>query len=97
MRPRASARNLAQAYTLGGRLAQLREEAGLTQSEIAARMHISQPRVSKLEQGDLAQAEVGTIQRYVAALGGRLKLVADFDDHDVTVSTSQVDRTEACF
>lgn len=92
---RTNARNITQAYILGDRLAQLREEAGISQSEIAARMHVSQPRISKLEQGDLAQVEVGTIRRYVAALGGRLKLVADFEDHDVTVSTSQLDRTEA--
>jgi hypothetical protein len=38
--------------------------------------------------------EVDTIRRYVAALGRTLKIVADFGDHDVTVSTSQRDHTE---
>jgi hypothetical protein len=50
--------------------------------------------VSQLEKGDVDQLEVDTIRRYVAALGGTLKLVADFDDHRVTVSTSQRDRAE---
>jgi hypothetical protein len=36
--------------------------------------------------------DVDTLSRYVVALGGRLKLVADFVGHDVNVSTSEVDR-----
>lgn len=92
---RADARVHTQAYVLGFRLAQLRHEVGLSQAEIAARMGISQPRVSQLESGDVDQMEVDTLSRYVLALGGRLKLVADFDDHDVTVSMSEVDRSDA--
>ncbi|MBB5154049.1 hypothetical protein [Saccharopolyspora phatthalungensis] len=41
---------------------------------------------------DGSQIEVGTVERYVAALGGRLRLVADFDDHDVTFSMNELDR-----
>jgi predicted XRE-type DNA-binding protein len=89
---RVEARTRTQAYVLGFRLAQLRQELKLSQSEIAKRMGISQPRVSQLESGDVGQMEVDTLKRYVSALGGRLKLVADFADHDVTVSTSEVDR-----
>lgn len=91
---REHARAATQAYILGYRLAQLRKAAGLSQSELASRMHISQPRVSKLEQGDLSQVEVGTIERYISALGGRLRLVADFEDHDVTVSMNELDHSE---
>lgn len=89
---RVEARSRTQAYVLGFRLAQLRQELQLSQSEIAKRMGISQPRVSQLENGDVEQMEVDTLKRYVSALGGRLKLVADFADHDVDVSTSEVDR-----
>ncbi|WP_376775098.1 helix-turn-helix domain-containing protein [Saccharopolyspora phatthalungensis] len=88
------ARAVTHSYILGDRPAQLRKDLGLSQSQLAARMQISQPRVSKLEQGELSQVEAGTIERYVAALGGRLRLVADFDDHDVTVSMNELDRTE---
>ncbi len=52
---------------------------------------MSQPRISQLEQGDPGQMELDTIRRYIVALGGRMRVVADFDDHDVTVSTSQRD------
>ncbi|MET1072854.1 MAG: XRE family transcriptional regulator [Umezawaea sp.] len=89
---RSHARARTEAYIVGFRLALLREQAGLTQTELAARMGVSQPRVSQLEKGEVGQMEVDTVSRYVAALGGRLKIVADFDDHEVTVSTSEVDR-----
>ena len=89
---RVEARTQTQAYVLGFRLAQLRQELKLSQAEVAKRMGISQPRVSQLESGDVGQMEVDTLNRYVLALGGRLKLVADFVDHDVNVSTSEVDR-----
>jgi predicted XRE-type DNA-binding protein len=89
---RVEARTQTQAYVLGFRLAQLRQELKLSQAEVAKRMGISQPRVSQLESGDVGQMEVDTLSRYVLALGGRLKLVADFVDHDVNVSTSEVDR-----
>lgn len=82
---RATARTRTQAFVLGFRLARLRQEAGLSQAEVADRMGISQPRVSQLENGDVGQLEVDTLNRYVTALGGRLKLVADFEDHDVQV------------
>jgi len=88
------ARILTNAYVLGHRLAQLREELGLTQVQVAERMGISQPRISQLERGDIGQMEVDTIRRYVTALGGKLKIIADFDDHDVTVSTSQRDHRD---
>lgn len=78
---RETARRVTGAYILGHRLAELRSELGLTQIEIADRMGISQPRVSKLEKGDLAQMEVDTLQRYVAALGGQLKITVDLPGH----------------
>jgi predicted XRE-type DNA-binding protein len=93
---RAEARTRTQAYVLGFRLAQLRQEAGLSQSDVATRMGVSQPRVSQLESGDVGQMEVDTLARYVLALGGRLKLVADFEDHDVDVSATEVDRDALC-
>jgi hypothetical protein len=46
-------------------------------------MGVSQPRISQLEQGDPGQMELDTIRRYIDALGGRMRVIADFDDHDV--------------
>ncbi|WP_433267832.1 helix-turn-helix domain-containing protein [Actinosynnema sp. CS-041913] len=89
---REDARNRTHAFILGFRLAQLREERGLSQTQVAGRMGISQPRVSQLERGEVGQLEVDTLNRYITAVGGRLRVVADFDDHDVTVSASEIDR-----
>lgn len=66
------------------RLAEIRRAQGHTrQSDVAALMGVSQARVSKLENSDLAHTELGTLQSYVAALGGRLRVVADFGGNAV--------------
>ncbi|MBN6038588.1 helix-turn-helix domain-containing protein [Amycolatopsis sp. 195334CR] len=83
---RARAKEVTEAHLVGFRLAQLREQAGVSQTELARRIGVSQPRVSQLENGDLAQMELDTVRRYIAALGGRLRVVAGFDDRDVVVS-----------
>ncbi|MEU5265073.1 helix-turn-helix transcriptional regulator [Amycolatopsis sp. NPDC021455] len=83
---RASAREATEAYVLGFRLAQLREDAGIGQTELARRMGVSRPRISRLEQGDPGQRELDTLRRYITALGGRMRVAADFEDRDVTVS-----------
>lgn len=90
---RSEARTRTQGYILGSNLARLRQDMGLSQTEIATRMGVSQPRGSQLESGDIGQMEVDTLSRYIMALGGRLRLVADLDDHGVDVSTSEVATT----
>ena len=52
-------------------LAQRRQEAGLSQTEIAARMGTSQSAVARLEAG-AADARASTLERYAAALGTEL-------------------------
>ncbi|VBA36255.1 Putative antitoxin HigA2 [Mycobacterium attenuatum] len=66
------------------RLAEIRNAHGhARQQDVAALMGVSQARVSKLEGGDLSHIELGTLQSYVAALGGNLRVVADFGDSTV--------------
>lgn len=62
------------------RLREVREEQGLTQVELAKRMHVKQPTVSELERGEMDRAGLSTIKAYVEALGGSVELVADFGD-----------------
>lgn len=52
---------------------------------LADAMSASQPLVSQIESGDLAHSEVGTIRGYVEALGGHLRMVADFGDQLITI------------
>lgn len=58
-------------------LAGVRAAAGATQADVAERSGIAQGEVSKLEaREDLDRVELGTIRRYLEALGADLELVA---------------------
>ncbi len=52
-------------------LAEQRRTAGLSQTEVAARMGTSQSSVARLEAG-LADVRVSTLERYAAAVGAQL-------------------------
>ena len=67
------------------KLAEVRRTQQLTQVEVAEVMQVTQSRVSRLEKGELDTTELGTLRKYVEALGGQLRLVADFGDEHVTV------------
>ncbi|MEU3452090.1 helix-turn-helix domain-containing protein [Micromonospora sp. NPDC006766] len=67
------------------RATRLRERRDLTQQQVAERMGVSQPRVAAIEKGEVPATEVGTIERYVCALGGKLEIVADFDGERLTL------------
>jgi len=60
------------------RLAELRAQAGLTQTDLARRLGVRQERVSAMERGDLTAMEARTAAAYVEALGGRLEITAEF-------------------
>lgn len=62
------------------RLAEVRKRQHTTQVQVAEAMGISQARVSRIEKGQLERSEVETLAAYVKALGGKLKIVADFGD-----------------
>ena len=65
----------------------LREAAGKTQTEVAEASKIDQADISRLEsRGNLAECQVSTLQRYVAALGGQLELVAAFGNKKIILS-----------
>ena len=52
-------------------LAEQRQAAGLSQTEIAARMGTSQSSVARLESGT-ADIRASTLERYAAAVGGQI-------------------------
>lgn len=68
-------------------LADIRKAHGhARQSDVAALMGVSQARVSKLESGDLSRTELGTLQSYVAALGGQLRVLAEFGGSSIELT-----------
>jgi len=52
--------------------------------QVAARMGVSVARVSQIEGGDVSTQDV--LNRFVAALGGTLKLIADFGDEQLKIA-----------
>ncbi|MEV6792431.1 helix-turn-helix transcriptional regulator [Streptomyces sp. NPDC051320] len=63
------------------RLVEMRQERGFTQAQVAERMGITKGRVSQIESGQVSGTEVMT--RYVQALGGKLVMIAVFDDGEL--------------
>ena len=68
------------------RLRELREQAGLTQAELAARIGVGQRQVSKIENGDIDNAKVGTIRAYLEAVGGSMAVEYVMGDQRVLVA-----------
>ena len=61
-----------------GALGELRRQRGLTQTEVGTRMGISQSDVSKLERR--ADVRLSTLAAYMAATGGRLRILVRYPD-----------------
>ncbi|MEO3752599.1 hypothetical protein [Streptomyces sp. B6B3] len=49
-------------------------------------MGVSASRVSAIEHGDVSHTALATLRSYVEALGGQLRVVADFVDAEFTVA-----------
>ena len=65
----------------------VREAAGRTQIDIRKASRIDQSDISRLEgRPNFDECQVSTIRRYVAALGGRLDLVAVFGDKKIILA-----------
>lgn len=65
-------------------LAELRGAVGLTQAEVGKLLKVSQVAVSRVESGERAIL-IGTLRRYVEALGGRLRVSAKFPEGEVSI------------
>ncbi len=65
-------------------LQELRKARRLTQQQLATALGINQAALSKMErQGDM---HVSTLRRILTAMGGELKLVAQFPDGEVVIN-----------
>lgn len=70
------------------KLAEIRRKQGLTQTDMAEAMCVSQRRVSAVERGDLSRTNLGTVATYIAALGGRIEIVASFGDERIVIGSA---------
>lgn len=65
-------------------LAELREQQGMTQRELAAALDVSQANISQTERQN--ELYLSTVQRYVTALGGELRVTAVFGNKEVPLA-----------
>lgn len=73
------------------KLALLREQFGLTQTEVAERLGTSQPNISQIENTD--DLKLSTVAKYVHALHGHVKITAVFGDTSITLLDDLPDET----
>ena len=59
-----------------------RQEAGLTQKELAARLGLSQAQVARIEKARYDAYTLTTLRRYVEALGADFTLEVQVRHHD---------------
>ncbi len=64
-------------------LAEVRQLAGLTQEELAKKLGIKQPTLSRLESQE--DMQISTLRRLIEALGGKLEIVVHLPGGDVRI------------
>ena len=65
-------------------LHELRRAREMTQRDLARTLKVNQPAVSKLEQR--TDVYVSSLRSYIEAVGGRLKIVAEFPEGEVAIT-----------
>ena len=64
-------------------LHELRHARALTQKDLAQTLKVNQPAIAKLEKR--TDLYVSSLRSYIEAVGGRLKIIAEFPDGEVTI------------
>jgi len=65
-------------------LQSLRQAFELTQNQLAETLKVNQAAISKMEnQSDMY---ISTLRRFLGAMGGKLKIVAEFPDHEIVIN-----------
>ena len=65
-------------------LHELRRARALTQRDLAATLKVNQPAVAKIEQR--ADVYVSSLRSYIEAVGGKLKIIAEFPEGEVSIT-----------
>ena len=66
-----------QKLAIGEQLSRLRQEAGLTQAQVAQRAKTTASAISRYENAEYDRYELRTLQRIVGACGGRLDIILE--------------------
>src|SRR6266487_2703636 len=71
-----------EAWDVALQLAALREQAGLTQAELAARLKTSQQQISRLESPAYEGHSLSMLRRVAKALHARIRIVLEAEDQN---------------
>ena len=63
---------------------ELRRARALTQQDLAEMLQVKQPAISKMEQR--ADVYISNLRSYIEAVGGKLKIVAEFPEGEVAIT-----------
>ena len=63
-------------YMVARQLIQLRREQGLTQNQLAHKLHTQQSEISRIEAGD-QNISLGKLEKLVTALGARVSIIIE--------------------
>jgi predicted XRE-type DNA-binding protein len=66
-------------------LKDIRKAQGLTQTDIAKRLNVSQIRISQLENGKLEKVQLNTLKSYLQAVGVEMTIKVDLDGSEVEI------------
>src|SRR5262245_21438402 len=72
---------------LAAGLTALREQAGLSQRDLAKRIGVSQPRIAAIERSH--NVTIGLLEQYIAALGARLEVSVVSGRHKTRLVTGR--------
>ncbi|MBV6626150.1 MAG: XRE family transcriptional regulator [Rivularia sp. (in: Bacteria)] len=81
---RAKSDILAKLMLLHINLLERKESLGLTQDNLQEKLNIVEFILSELENQE--EIQVSTLSRYINALGGSLKIVADFPNEEIVIA-----------
>ena len=84
---RAKNKTRAQLMLLHLALAELQESLGVTQDDSSTDFEVAQSAFSQLENQD--DIQISTLSSYIKALGGSLKIVADFPNEEKEIVIAQ--------
>ena len=84
--PQRKAKIAAQTEQLKTEMAlnELRAAFSLTQGELASKLNVKQPAISRLEQR--SDMYISHLREVIEALGGKLEITARFQDHEVKIT-----------
>lgn len=73
-------------------LNELRQAFSLTQEQLASKLKIKQPAISRLEQR--SDMYISHLREVIEAMGGKLEIIASFDDRQVKITNFDFTQTD---